>query len=900
MSENLNKHKRKPSRFTSLFKSYMDLKRHTKDDDIEGMYNDLLNLQPVYGKKEDFYSQLGNLAYRKKDWQRAIDHFNIAIQLAEEPVDTKYYLLKAESYINLGESLEAITCWEEYLSVHSSDKKVWYKLAIEYNNLKKLEKAIESYESYLELSSEDSEVHFRLAECFKTLNNTVQAEFNYAKAANNYNETFSSQSLAIVYYHLGLMRQKNNKSSDSSYNKAIELDRELKSDRFGIGVFHEHFKEWNSAIESFENLLQTKTEDVELLFKLASLLNKIKKPEKAVGYYEKALELDKVKSPWHFALANCYEQLEDYENAAKSYTNAIERQEKHRPGNYRRLGYVLNKLGRTEEALAAYEEAEAFRKPSFMGKKKYEKYIKQLEVRYGICYEHYSIDNKMIIYGSSGGRLTDNPFAIFKQLLKNDEFKDFTHVWIVNSFLVIPKEFRSLSNVIYVKKDSDAAQKYLASAKYLICNAKFPDYFIRKPDQQYLQTSHGVFYKTMGRDQTNAPLGSMGGTHNLLQATHIIMPNDFMVDKQRRCYSIQGINSGKIAKIGYPRIDSTLNKTKNDKLQLDYDLGLDPSKKTVFYAPTWRGSLANKKMDSERLIKDLHNLADLDINMVFRGHTFSNKLLKDINLPENIIVPPIEIQTNDLLSISDVLITDYSSVFFDFLATEKPIVHYLYDIEEYIKERGLNLTENELPGSVVKAGNELIDAVTDSLNDNEPDSHYMATKARFCPFDDGKSTERIINWFFYGREEGITFVNAKNNTNSHLYLGGALKEKSILNGLLSEANELDKQGETVSILLNKGIDKDEDKFSFMKKLRKDINLIPNNKLMVQTLEEIEAIEFFNKTNEFKSEKMKLIYNRAFIREARRLLGDSRFDQVYNCETYSNYGESLSENVLKRK
>src|SRR5699024_6466723 len=99
----------------------------------------------------------------------------------------------------------------------------------------------------------------------------------------------------------------------------------------------------------------------------ASILDKkLYQPEEAIPFYEQALEIDKVRSTWHFSLANCYEQLDRNEQAAGAFLRAIERQEKHRPGNYRRLGQVLTKLGKKDEALDAFHEAELFRKPNFI------------------------------------------------------------------------------------------------------------------------------------------------------------------------------------------------------------------------------------------------------------------------------------------------------------------------------------------------------------------------------------------------------------------------------------------------------------------------------------------------------------------------------------------------------
>src|SRR5699024_7754143 len=320
------------------------------------------------------------------------------------------------------------------------------------------------------------------------------------------------------------------------------------------------------------------------------------------------------------------------------------------------------------------------------------------EIRYAISYEHYPVVNNMIFYESlSGGRVMGNPYAIFEQVYSDSNFKNYIHIWAIRSFSVIPDDLKDKENIIFVKKNSDAYLRYISSAKYLICNSTFSEYFVRKKEQYYLQTSHGIFYKTVGRDSKGSPIGVASSTRNLLQATHIIVPNDFMAKKQPKSYSIKNIHSGQIAKIGYPCIDITINASQEFKQQLSTKLKLNLKKKTVFNAPTWRGSdKSQNRFDSNKLISDLKMLATLDANIIFRGHTVTNKLLKDVKFPETIILPTPDIQTNEILSIVDVLMSDYSSVFFDFIPTERPIVHYLYDLEEYTKERGLNLKEEEL------------------------------------------------------------------------------------------------------------------------------------------------------------------------------------------------------------
>ncbi len=900
-----NASKNKTRKLTSLFKlplHYAAFKLYIKRGNLSGAYRNLKKLAPVYKRSPAYQNRLSKLAFRQKLWKQSLDHINAVINLTDENTALKLYKRKAECLIKLGESAKAISCLDAYLQVNPNDSHAWFMQANEYTRLQQWEGAANSFEAYLRLQPEDSIVSYQLGECYFKLNKTRHAEAHFEQTTKNCDSKCVGQSLAFAYYMLGLMQLMNNKpqSATSSFNKAVKQDQKLKSKRFGIGVFHEHFKQWKYALEAYKDRLSQNDRDAELQFKIASMLDGINQPGQALSYYENALKLDKVRSPWNFALANCYDQLKDYENAAKWYKNAIARQEKHRPGNYRRLGHALSQLGEMKGALEAYKEAELFSCPSTIDEGFYKKNITKARVRYAISYEHYSIDNKMIFYESlDGARIMGNPYAIFKYIYNHIDFNEYTHVWVIRSFDVIPDELRAKDNIIFVKKGSDAYFRYISSAKYLICNNIFSDYIVRKPDQFYLQTSHGIFYKTVGRDSSGTPLGVAGGTRNLLQATHIIVPNEYMAEKQPKSYSIKGISSGQIAKIGYPRIDITINASDDVKHQIMSKLKLEPSKKTVFYAPTWRGSSKTSNwFDSAKLVADLKMLAELDVNLIFRSHTESDHLLKNVKLPDNIIVPPPDIQTNELLSIADILITDYSSVFFDFIVTERPIIHYLHDVEEYARERGLNLTEDELPGSVVKTGDQLVASVVDNLNNDSPSSRYLAAKKRFCPYDDGRSTERIVRWFFLEDDRDINFVHEEKLAKSWLCLGGMLSEKSSIESLVSKLNELVQDGNVVSIMLNKGLERDKDKLRMLNELKSNINLIIHAGVMPTTLEEASAIEYFNLNGKFINKKMELVYKYSFNREVRRLFGDSQFDEVVNYETDSNYWNALRDSIQR--
>src|SRR5699024_11275570 len=130
-----------------------------------------------------------------------------------------------------------------------------------------------------------------------------------------------------------------------------------------------------------------------------------------------------------------------------------------------------------------------------------------------------------------------------------------------------------------------------------------------------------------------------------------------------------------------------INTTSVEKKDLATELNIKMDKSVLLYAPTWRGTYSNNVYDVTKLQNDLMKLSKLDVQLIFRGHHLMEKHIK--GKLNNIKVVPPNIDSNRLLGIVDLLITDYSSIFYDYLVTDKPIIHYLYDLETYSKSRGL-------------------------------------------------------------------------------------------------------------------------------------------------------------------------------------------------------------------
>lgn len=108
-----------------------------------------------------------------------------------------------------------------------------------------------------------------------------------------------------------------------------------------------------------------------------------------------------------------------------------------------------------------------------------------------------------------------------------------------------------------------------------------------------------------------------------------------MLDKQKSSYSIDGIHTGDLAKVGYPRIDITLNASEEQRNSMASRMNLEEGKGVVLYAPTWRGeNKESNSFDIDKLIYDLNELSKIDANILFRGHSITKSLLKDVVFPK--------------------------------------------------------------------------------------------------------------------------------------------------------------------------------------------------------------------------------------------------------------------------
>jgi CDP-glycerol glycerophosphotransferase (TagB/SpsB family) len=387
---------------------------------------------------------------------------------------------------------------------------------------------------------------------------------------------------------------------------------------------------------------------------------------------------------------------------------------------------------------------------------------------YGSYYKHCDvIENRILFESFHGTTISDSPFYILKELLSRPDAGQYEIYYSSNTDdYQTHKKFIEANNipVKLVCISSYEYLKILATAKYLINNSSFPVYFIKKDEQVYLQTWHGTPLKTLGKKMRKGIESMYNVQHNFLQATYLMHPNEFTKNAIMEDYNLNALYTGKVALSGYPRNSIFMDKQKAKDVRKK--LGLE--EKTVYaYMPTWRGTSNHsvKYNSYSREISDMMKYLDerMKDNQVLYVN-FHPILKNAIQLGEykHIKSFPAEVDKYEFLNCVDALVTDYSSVFFDFSVTRKPVILYMYDYDQYMQDRGMYMDIKDLP--FVKLYD--IESLTEWLSTEKildagyDDGDYCE---KFIKYDSLDAPAKMLDLVLYGKEDGMVVEDYSEN-----------------------------------------------------------------------------------------------------------------------------------------
>lgn len=363
------------------------------------------------------------------------------------------------------------------------------------------------------------------------------------------------------------------------------------------------------------------------------------------------------------------------------------------------------------------------------------------------------INKKRIIFASFGGRkFDDSPRAIYEEMCKQDFFNDWTFVWA----FVEPEKYE-LNRGDKVKIDTLSFFKLLLTSKVWVSNSGMSRGIkIYKKGIVDVETWHGTPLKKIGGEENQNSMLSKSRKKNKGKIDSMTIRCAQSKFDQEIFSRIFNANKNSILLCDLPRNDKLKNYTFDEVDNIKRQLNISKNKKVILYVPTYREYLVNSN-------KDIYIAPPLNISkwkkelgkeyvLLIRAHY---AITKSLNIKNDEFVYDVTnfSSISDLYLISDIMISDYSSAYFDYSILCRPMLCFAYDLEEYKEKRGLYLDlNNTLPCSVDSNEDDLINKIK-TMNYDEYSKLTFEFHKKYSPYA-GNASKMVVNKIKERIEEG--------------------------------------------------------------------------------------------------------------------------------------------------
>jgi CDP-glycerol glycerophosphotransferase len=352
------------------------------------------------------------------------------------------------------------------------------------------------------------------------------------------------------------------------------------------------------------------------------------------------------------------------------------------------------------------------------------------------------LKKKYVVFeGWWGDRFHCNPRAFYEYL--QQYHPDYTCIWALNDVRT-----DVTGNAKKVRRLSLQYHYYMAVSKYFINNVNFADSYVKRKGQIEIQTMHGTPLKTMGLD-VPGELPTQKDVDRFLRRCgrwdYLVVQSHRVETITRSCYAYKKA----YLETGYPRNDVLFAKNNADDIRrLKEKIGLPTDKKVIMYAPTWRVRNQFKlNMDQAKLKERLGE----DYVLMLRAHPFAASGIDEGMLDDFIYNVSYYPFVEELYLVADLVITDYSSVMFDYAILNRPMLFYVYDLDDYKDTlRGFNFDFiAEAPGPLLRTADEVLDAI-ESIDEVRAgyEDKMQSFRRNFCEFEHGNACEQIFGTVF--------------------------------------------------------------------------------------------------------------------------------------------------------
>lgn len=497
-------------------------------------------------------------------------------------------------------------------------------------------------------------------------------------------------------------------------------------------------------------------------------------------------------------------------------------------------------------------------------KNKYIKYYRKLDI----------IDNYILLDSQHGNNINGNIYYILKELNDNKIYENYKLFLVVNANKINEVKIflnkKNITKVEIVKLNSKKYFKLLASCKYLFNDTSFFSNFIKKDGQVYTNVWHGTPLKCLGKSM-NESYHEIGNVQkNFLVSDYLLYPNEYMMRHMINDYMLENICKAKVLLAGYPR--NTVFFDNDVKSRIRKELGIS-DKYVMAYMPTYRDN--KKQADEIEFISDMLSKIDKKLKnnqiLYVNLHPFIGDKI-EYNF-KHIKKFPKEYETYEFLSATDCLITDYSSVFFDYANTKNKIILFTYDLEEYFENRGCYISLEELPFPKVNTITKLIKEINNNII---PD--YTEFLKTYCSFDRKTITKELCEKVILGKNNDIIVKDIKDNKKENvLIFTGNLAKNGLTSSLLNLLNTVDLKEKNYILTFA---------VSSVKKHKKTLKLFSDDVKYISTM---------GKTNATILEKImmylyfKYSFGKIFVKKV---------EKIYQDDIKRNYGNVKFDTVIQ--
>lgn len=384
-------------------------------------------------------------------------------------------------------------------------------------------------------------------------------------------------------------------------------------------------------------------------------------------------------------------------------------------------------------------------------------YRQIMRLRYRVLTRRFPIEPRTVVFESFlGNQYACSPKALYQAMCREEAYRSYTKVWMFKN----PDQYRSLlknPGTVLVKYGSADYYRYYAKAGVWITNYRLAEGIEKRPGQVYVQTWHGTPLKKIGCDVKSSALPKAQQERTLGEyrreggrIDYLPSPSPFYTEKITSAFQLGP--QARIVEWGYPRNDALLGDTAGRGQAVRKKLGLPGDKKIILYAPTWRdnqhtageGYTYRLGIDFDALRENLGETCVI----LFRAHYLISTRF-DFARYEGFVRNVSDYDDiNDLYLASDLLVTDYSSVFFDYANLERPILFYMYDYQEYRQElRDFYFGIEEFPGPVILQKQDISRELQKLLEDFAVDETYRAFNEKYNPHREpcsGRFLEEVL------------------------------------------------------------------------------------------------------------------------------------------------------------